>query len=431
MVRTKFQSLTDPKEPKLPKVESKVYPTRDDSNEEFEQYVLANEDAILKVLQAKILDKQVGSSNTTQPPTSNLAYSTSWSIPFNLESIPTTSLQNVVQIDPNFDPNNKRTTVSITPIIPQSIPLSSIPSTIITTQVQHPPNNTIPLRNIIPPHSTHATQVNTNTFQPPPFHSQASNNTHQLFQNFQDANQLNPLLASTQTILEILHKLEVGSQDPNNAQTYDQLCNEPIHPSVPYYVWPNNFELPKFDKFKGKEDPKDHLRTFKHECYLINHIDPLMLRIFPMYLSGQALDWYNSLGQHSLHTFQQLANLFLNHFSINIKRKTSLSDLYNLKQFPDEPIADYVTRWRSIIHDLTFPIPQAELTHLFSKSYAKHISNTLQIQNLPSFEEAIKMAKRIEDINVQNGDVKLRNKQDHQKKKGPFPPPLLNLKLIK
>jgi len=82
-----------------------------------------------------------------------------------------------------------------------------------------------------------------------------------------------------------------------------------------------------------------------------------------------------------------------------------------------------VTRWRSIVHELTFPIPQVELTHLFSKIYAKHIWNTLKIQTLPSFEEAIKMAKRIKDLNVQNGDVKLWNKQDHTKKKGPFTTP--------
>lgn len=201
--------------------------------------------------------------------------------------------------------------------------------------------------------------------------------------------------------------MEVGSQDPKYNQTYGELCNELIHPSVPYYVWPNNFELPKFDKFKGKEDPKDHLRMFKYECYLIDHTDPLMLRIFPMNLGGQALDWYNSLGQYSLHTFQQLANLFLNHFSINIKRKTTLSDLYNLKQFPNELIVDYVTRWRYIFHELIFPIPQAKLTNLFSKNFAEHISNTLQIQHLSSFEEAIIMAKRIEAMSVQNGDVRI------------------------
>lgn len=81
--------------------------------------------------------------------------------------------------------------------------------------------------------------------------------------------------------------------------------------------------------------------------------------------------------------------------------------MYNLKQFLDEPIANYVTRWRAIVHELTFPIRQAELTHQFLKICLKHISNTLQIQYLPSFEEAIIMAKSIEYVNVQNGDVKL------------------------
>lgn len=74
-----------------------------------------------------------------------------------------------------------------------------------------------------------------------------------------------------------------------------------------------------------------------------------------------------------------MPNLFLNHFSNNIKRKITLSDLYNLKQFEIDPIIDYLARWRAIIHELTFPIPQAKLTRLFAKSYAKHISNTLQI----------------------------------------------------
>lgn len=101
---------------------------------------------------------------------------------------------------------------------------------------------------------------------------------------------------SNQHILNILQKLEVGNQYLNNNQTYKQLCNELIHHSIPYYTWPTNFELPKFDKLKGKEDPKDHFIIFKHECYLINRIDPLILRIFPMILVGKELYWYNSLG---------------------------------------------------------------------------------------------------------------------------------------
>lgn len=91
-----------------------------------------------------------------------------------------------------------------------------------------------------------------------------------------------------------------------------------------------------------------------------------MLRIFPMNLGGQTLDWYNNLGQYSLLTFQQLVNIFLNHFLIYIKSKITLNYLYNLNQYQDELIIDYVTCWRTIVHELTFLVPYAELNHLFA-----------------------------------------------------------------
>ena len=56
-----------------------------------------------------------------------------------------------------------------------------------------------------------------------------------------------------------------------------------------------------------------------------------MLRIFPMTLAGQALDWYNSLPLHSLYMFEQLANQFLEHFRINIKERSSITDLTRLQ----------------------------------------------------------------------------------------------------
>jgi len=123
------------------------------------------------------------------------------------------------------------------------------------------------------------------SFSPPPFltfTSQASNfqpfqthtshtsttqpqQTNPFLSSIPDTSSCNPLLASTQHILDRIQKLEVGNQDLNNNQTYEQLCNEPKHPLVSYHMLPTNFELPKFDKFKGKEDPKDHLRICKHE----------------------------------------------------------------------------------------------------------------------------------------------------------------------
>ena len=61
---------------------------------------------------------------------------------------------------------------------------------------------------------------------------------------------------------------------------------------IPY---PKKFEMPKINMFKSKEDPKERLRYFKYECYLITNDNALLLRTFPMTLRGKAMNWYNSL----------------------------------------------------------------------------------------------------------------------------------------
>ena len=192
---------------------------------------------------------------------------------------------------------------------------------------------------------------------------------------------------------------------------YRNICNEPIHPSIPKKKLPHRFEFPKIEPFKGKEDPKEHLRKFTFSSYQIANDDSLMLRIFPMTLAGQALDWYNSLPMHSLYTFEQLANQFLEHFRINIKEKSSITDLTRLQQFPDETIQDYISRWRVVLTSMPYTIPQEELVKLFSQSCLRPIASILQIQQHRTFEEAIAQAVIIERVKIQDGELKLKKKE--------------------
>jgi len=62
-----------------------------------------------------------------------------------------------------------------------------------------------------------------------------------------------------------------------------------------------------------------------------------------MILVGQAMDWYNNLLEYSIKSYSQLANLFLQHFRINIKDKTSIIDLTRLQQFLDESINEFIS----------------------------------------------------------------------------------------
>lgn len=49
-----------------------------------------------------------------------------------------------------------------------------------------------------------------------------------------------------------------------------------------------------------------------------------------MMLIGQAMDWYNDLPEHSIKSYSQLENLFLQYFRINVKDKTSITNLTRL-----------------------------------------------------------------------------------------------------
>lgn len=157
----------------------------------------------------------------------------------------------------------------------------------------------------------------------------------------------------------------------NSKISYQSIFHEPIHPSVPIKVYPYNIKMPKIDKFTRKEDPSEHLMRFKYSCYNFNHDNVLMLRFFPMMLGGQALNWYNNLPQHSILSFEQLANQFLNYFDINIKRISSITDLLNISQHDDDSIKYYMAIWREIGMDLPYPLPHDELINIFTNSCHK------------------------------------------------------------
>ncbi|KAH9316117.1 hypothetical protein KI387_024744, partial [Taxus chinensis] len=58
--------------------------------------------------------------------------------------------------------------------------------------------------------------------------------------------------------------LEASVSGSHNTLTYDEICNEPIHPSIPIHSYPVHWEMPKFNRFNSKEDPQQHLQSFKH-----------------------------------------------------------------------------------------------------------------------------------------------------------------------
>jgi len=133
-----------------------------------------------------------------------------------------------------------------------------------------------------------------------------------------------------------------------------------------------------------------------------------------MTIRVQVMNWYNSLPHYSLYSFKKLANLFLEYFSINIEKRASITDTTKLSQLDQESISDYVSRWRNFSTDMSFSLPQEELMRLFSKGCNKQISTLIKIQQLKNFKQTLSQTKIIEEVIIQNREIKLAKKLSNQ-----------------
>lgn len=86
---------------------------------------------------------------------------------------------------------------------------------------------------------------------------------------------------------------------------------------VPGLVIPHKFKVLDFDKYKGINYPKTHLRAY---CYKIaTHInkDELLIHYFQDSLSGASLEWYMQLEKGRVQFWRNLAEAFLRHYQYN------------------------------------------------------------------------------------------------------------------
>ncbi|CAL9020765.1 unnamed protein product [Prunus brigantina] len=67
--------------------------------------------------------------------------------------------------------------------------------------------------------------------------------------------------------------------------------------------------------------------------------------LFPSALTGAALNWSYHLEPGTVDSFDELKQIFLNHFMIQTDRLYSADDLYTIRQREDEPLREYAARF--------------------------------------------------------------------------------------
>ena len=110
------------------------------------------------------------------------------------------------------------------------------------------------------------------------------------------------------------------------------------------------YQPPKFQQFDGKGNPKQHIAHFIETCNNADTDEDLLTKQFVRTLRGNAFDWYTDLEPESIDNWEQMEREFLNRF-YSTQRIVSMLELTNTKQWKDEPVVDYINRWRSLSLD--------------------------------------------------------------------------------
>ncbi|CAL2265763.1 unnamed protein product [Prunus armeniaca] len=97
--------------------------------------------------------------------------------------------------------------------------------------------------------------------------------------------------------------------------------------------------------YTGVEDPLTHLHSFQFAVGCKGLSDEGQCMLFPSALTGAALNWLYRLEPETVDSFDELKQIFLNHFMIQTDRLYSAYDLYTIRQREDEPLREYAARF--------------------------------------------------------------------------------------
>ncbi|KAK3035018.1 hypothetical protein RJ639_033932 [Escallonia herrerae] len=110
------------------------------------------------------------------------------------------------------------------------------------------------------------------------------------------------------------------------------------------------YQPPKFQQFDRKGNPKQHIAHFVETCNNAGIEGNLLVKQFIRFLKGNAFDWYTDIEPESIDCWEAMEREFLNQF-FSTRRSVSMMELTNTRQWKDEPVADYINRWRSLSLD--------------------------------------------------------------------------------
>ncbi|XP_059310915.1 uncharacterized protein LOC132062348 [Lycium ferocissimum] len=128
--------------------------------------------------------------------------------------------------------------------------------------------------------------------------------------------------------------------------------------------------MPDISKYDGTTDPQEHMTSYicamKVNDVEEDEIESVLLKKFGETLSKGALTWYDHLPEHSITSFEMLADAFIKAYAGGKKVQARKADIFRITQRDNELLREFVNRFQRERMELS-PIPEEWAAQAFTK----------------------------------------------------------------
>ncbi|KAA0050543.1 retrotransposon gag protein [Cucumis melo var. makuwa] len=154
---------------------------------------------------------------------------------------------------------------------------------------------------------------------------------------------------------------------------------KPYTKRIDNLIMPFGYQPSKFQQFDGKGNLKQHIAHFVETCENAGSRGDQLVRQFVRSLKGNTFEWYTDLEPEVIDSWEQLEIEFLNRF-YSTRRVVSMMELTNTKQRKEEPVIDYINRWRALSLDCKDKLTELYAVEMCTQDMLKQLIEKQLIQ---------------------------------------------------
>lgn len=142
------------------------------------------------------------------------------------------------------------------------------------------------------------------------------------------------------------HSAAKSSQEKDSQATFTTIdTDSPLAINIQLAKWPVGFKFNVIPTYNGQSDPRQFLMSFEAAVASRGGDPTTLAKSLIMAMKGPAQQWYSSLKPRSIKSWDQLRTTLLLDFQGFQQTELTSDNLFNVKQYPKEPLIQYYKRF--------------------------------------------------------------------------------------